>query len=164
MCRFRLIIFVGITVFFIPELFGQHKLSLENYFVKKSDLIVIGTVTNMTSKWDENKKNIYTYVTVKCIDCLKGKKLKVITIKVAGGIVGEVGIEITTAEKYTISEKIFAFLKKNSDGTYSVIAARDGKYTYKGANIINSHEMILHDHTFIDSINQMIVKQKSYSK
>ncbi|GEM_PF-2282631 len=65
--------------------------------MKKADLIVIGTVTSMTCKWDKNKKDIYAYIAIKCDDWLKGKRLNKITIKSWGGEIGDKGISVSTA-------------------------------------------------------------------
>lgn len=40
--------------------------------VKNSKLIVLGTVINIQSQWDKDKRNIWTYITIDVKQYLKG--------------------------------------------------------------------------------------------
>lgn len=143
---------------------GQQKFSLEDYFVKNADLIMTGEVKKRKCRWDKDKKMIFSYFTVQCIEILKGPKLKQIVIKNAGGEVGDTGMDISTAAIFKIKEKILVFLKKKDGHTYSVVEAQNGKYTWKGDQKVNGCSGETFDQVFIDSLKTIIAKQNRADK
>lgn len=105
--------------------------SLEK-MVAASDRIVVGNVINTESKWDESRTTIWTYVTVRCQQFLKGPDLQnEITIRVMGGKIGQLGLDVSHTPTFQNGERVLVFLQENEKGVFDVVNWREGKYTIK---------------------------------
>jgi hypothetical protein len=94
-----------------------------------SRLIVTGDVQAVQAQWDKNRQNIYTYVTVKVSEVLKGQiGSDSIVLKQAGGIVGDEGIIIDGAPGYKVGQQVLLFLNTLPDGALTVAHLFLGKY------------------------------------
>jgi hypothetical protein len=82
------LVLVLLLLWFISPLHFGQDFDLDKY-VKKSDIIVVGKVTDLTCKWDQNKSKIWTYVTIKSSESLKGAFQNKITIKICNGSRGK---------------------------------------------------------------------------
>src|SRR5262245_14886693 len=67
------------------------KRSLEQ-LSQETDLIVLGTVTSQVSAWNDQHTAIHTDVTVAVEEAMKGSPGTEVTFRVAGGIVGDIGM------------------------------------------------------------------------
>ena len=114
--------------------------SAESLVIKKdlgtlageADVIVRGNVTELKSRWEEGK--IFTYVTVSPQDWLKGKRKGELTIKVPGGVVGDIACYVTDSPAFKKGEKLFLFLRA-TDSCFEVAGCHQGKYTIKGNQV-----------------------------
>src|SRR5215213_1268480 len=71
------------------------RLASDEQLILTSRVILTGSVQSVQADWDKKRQNIYTYVTVKVSEVLKGQiRNETIVIKQAGGIVGDDGIMI----------------------------------------------------------------------
>ena len=70
---------------------AMRKLSMED-LVRKADTIVLGTVIQQESAWDAQHTAIYTDVTLAVERVLAGTSEEVVTLRVAGGSVGGMGM------------------------------------------------------------------------
>lgn len=110
--------------------------------INASDLIVIGNVKEVKCEWDDNRENIWTYITVECNQTLKGNnKSNNITIRSLGGTIGELSQEISGAPKFEVGEILLSFLSKdkNNNKFYYCIGGELGKYRYKDDNWIQNN-------------------------
>ncbi len=107
------------------------KMSLRD-LAKKSDAIVLARVEDETARYDSNKE-IYTYITLKVLEPVKGPKADaVITIRQLGGIVGDIASVVPGTPKFTRGEEVVVFLTKNDAAGYPwVMGLQQGKYTVK---------------------------------
>lgn len=105
------------------------KLATDEQLVLSSRLIVTGNVESIQSQWDTKRRNIYTYVTVRVSEVLKGQiRNEVIVIKQDGGIVGEDEIRIDGAPRFQTGQRVLLFLDTLSDGALTVKYLFQGKY------------------------------------
>jgi len=105
------------------------KMSLRD-LAKKSDAIVLARVEDETARYDSNKE-IYTYVTLRVLEPVKGPKADaVITIRQLGGSVGDVASIVPGTPSFKKGEEVVVFLTKNDTAGYPwVMGLQQGKYT-----------------------------------
>jgi hypothetical protein len=104
------------------------KMSLRD-LAKKSDAIVLARVEDETARYDANKE-IYTYVTLRVLEPVKGPKADaVITIRQLGGTVGDVASIVPGTPSFRQGEEVVVFLTKNDAAGYPwVMGLQQGKY------------------------------------
>ncbi|HLM02567.1 MAG TPA: DUF4214 domain-containing protein [Pyrinomonadaceae bacterium] len=105
------------------------KLASDEQLILTSRVIVTGDVQAIQAAWDGQRRNIYTYVTVKVSEVLKGQiRNETIVIKQAGGRVGDDEIIIDGAPKYKAGQSVLLFLNTLPDGALTVAHLFQGKY------------------------------------
>ena len=113
------------------------KMSLRD-LAKNSDTIVLARVEDESARYDANKE-IYTYITLRVLDPVKGLKAEhgkkataqeLITIRQIGGIVGNIASIVPGMPKFTKGEEVVVFLsKKDVNGYPWVMGLQQGKYS-----------------------------------
>ncbi len=96
-----------------------------------ADVILTGKVINQTSSWNADRSRIYTEVTLRADEYLKGDYSEnTLSVKTLGGEVGEVGELYSHMPKFTNDEEVLLFVKKdNKDLSYRVLNGEEGKLT-----------------------------------
>ena len=98
--------------------------------IHQADLIVLGTCEQVTSSWDREKKNIYTFVTVIPQRCLKSSECPpVIRIRQLGGVVDNLAMTIVGSPVFSPKEKVVVFLIRSGDSYYQVLGLAQGKFS-----------------------------------
>jgi len=105
------------------------KMSLKD-LAKKSDAVVMARVDDMTARYDANKE-IYTYITLKVLDPVKGsKKDEVLTIRQIGGTVGTIASIVPGMPTFKKGEEVVVFLTQKDQAGYPwVMGLQQGKYS-----------------------------------
>ncbi len=96
---------------------------------KGAELIVTGKVTDQRSSWNEDQTRIFTRVTVRVDEFLKGNNGSYsVVVTHPGGEVGEVGELYTHIPTFKNDEEVLLFLKKsNVQNEYTVFQGENGK-------------------------------------
>lgn len=128
-----IMLLVGSTAFATSVL----KMSLRD-LAKNSDSIVLARVEDESARYDANKE-IYTYITLRVLDPVKGMKAEhgkkataheMITIRQIGGVVGNIASIVPGMPKFTKGEEVVVFLSKKDAGGYPwVMGLQQGKYS-----------------------------------
>jgi hypothetical protein len=108
------------------------KRSLEQ-LSQETDLILLGTVTKQVSAWNDQHTAIHTDVTVAVEEAMKGSPGTEVTFRVAGGIVGDIGMRTSNSPVFQEREQVIVFLNT------AVVPARvvsQGKYTVQNGTIL----------------------------
>lgn len=95
----------------------------------QANVIVKGTVTDLTCQWEEDETVIYTYVSVSVDEYIEGAGPSEVIVKQIGGIVKDIGLEIFGQPEFTSGEKVLLYLNLLSDGYYEVVNLSQGKFT-----------------------------------
>jgi len=105
------------------------KMSLRD-LAKKSDAIVLARVEDQSARYDSNKE-IYTYITLRVLEPVKGpKKDDVITIRQLGGTVDKIASIVPGTPNFRTGEEVVLFLTgKDRAGYPWVMGLQQGKYT-----------------------------------
>src|SRR5262245_37851356 len=98
---------------------------------KKSEAIAVARVDDVSSRWDDNHKEIYTYISLKVLDGIKGsRKNDVLTIRQIGGSAeGKISV-VPGMPTFAKGEEVVVFLSPKDRAGYPwVMGLQQGKYT-----------------------------------
>ena len=96
----------------------------------EADTIVLGTVTRQESAWDIHHTAIYTDVTVAIEHVIVGSPGTEVTFRVAGGIVGSMGMSTSNDPVFQNGERVVVFLDTTAVPG-SVVGMQQGKFTVR---------------------------------
>lgn len=105
------------------------KMSLRD-LAKKSDAIVLARVEDESARYESNKE-IFTYITLRVLEPVKGpKKDDVITIRQLGGTVDNIASIVPGTPVFRKGEEVVLFLtRKDAAGYPWVMGLQQGKYS-----------------------------------
>jgi hypothetical protein len=101
---------------------------------KSSDLVISGTVEEVSSRWSGDGKTIVTRAIVVPGEVLKGGAAQTRTIvEYPGGEVGTAGLRVLDVSPLRKGERVVLFLKsvglENGGTVYAIVGKGQGKYT-----------------------------------
>lgn len=107
------------------------KLSMKD-LARKSDAVVVARVEDAVARYDTDKE-IYTYITLKVLDPVKGsRKDDLITIRQLGGTVGQIASIVPGMPTFAKGEEVVVFLSQKDRAGYPwVMGLQQGKYTVR---------------------------------
>jgi hypothetical protein len=105
------------------------KMSLKD-LARKSDAVVMALVEDQVARYDADKE-IYTYITLKVLDPVKGsRKDDLITIRQLGGIVGNIASVVPGMPTFRKGDEVVVFLtQRDAAGYPGIMGLQQGKYT-----------------------------------
>lgn len=122
---FVLLLFIFFAV--IPVVSASiTKTSVED-LTREADVIVIGDVKEVASRWNMWRTAIYTYSTLLVEKYIKGTGPETLTIITEGGNVGDLWMWVEDVPDFTKNETVLVFLKQAGD-EFSVVGWIQGKY------------------------------------
>ena len=103
------------------------KLNLEQ-LVQRADLIVQGQVQSVYYQWDDERHLVFTYVSIRVDEPLKGERRQWILIRQVGGIAGTIQMSVAGVPQFKNGETAIVFLKRQDDSTFQVVGMNQGLY------------------------------------
>ena len=105
------------------------KMSLKD-LARKSDAVVMARVEDQVARYDADKE-IYTYITLKVLDPVKGSHMDdLITIRQLGGIVGNIASVVPGMPTFQKGDEVVVFLTQRDKAGYpGIMGLQQGKYT-----------------------------------
>jgi hypothetical protein len=137
------------------------KMSVED-LTRGADIILIGNIVDVQSKWGLQRDKIYTYSTVSVERYIKGGTGEEnLTIISEGGRVGTLFIWKEDTPTFLKDQTVLVFLKK-SGKEYNVVGLSQGEYTLKNGVLTgqNGSEGIKLKE-FLSQIEAMVPQQES---
>lgn len=117
---------------------------------RKADTIVVGTVTRQESAWDSHHTAIYTDITVTAERVIVGAPGAEVTFRIAGGIVGGMGMSTSNDPVFQDGERVIVFLDTTAMPG-SVVGMQQGKFTVRDNTVTSAGQTVaLED--FLDAI------------
>jgi hypothetical protein len=107
--------------------------------VRKADTIVLGTVTQQESAWDAQHIAIYTTVTLAVERMLIGRPAEVVTLQVAGGKVGSMGMRTSNDAVFREGERVIVFLNTSAIPS-TMVGMQQGKFVVEDHMVIRAEE------------------------
>ncbi len=96
--------------------------------VTQADAVVQGRVVEQKSFWDETGRVIVTESVVRVQNVLVGEAPKFVTVRTAGGQVGDLAIEAVGFPAFNHRERVILFLADNQDGSSRVLGYQQGHF------------------------------------
>jgi hypothetical protein len=96
--------------------------------VKRADLIVQGQVQSVYSQWDGQRRLVFTYISIRVDESLKGGNRQSVLIRQVGGTAGTVQMSIAGVPQFKSGEIAVVFLKQQDDSTFQVVGMNQGLY------------------------------------
>jgi hypothetical protein len=98
---------------------------------KKSETIAVAHVDDVYARWDDNHKEIYTYISLKVLDGVKGShKNDLLTIRQLGGSVDNLISVVPGMPEFRKGEEVVVFLSPKDRAGYPwVMGLQQGKYS-----------------------------------
>ncbi len=110
------------------------KISVED-LTREADVIIIGDVKDVESRWNLWRTMIYTYSKLSVEKYVKGgEEHKTLTIITEGGTVGDSGVWVEDVPVFTKNETVLVFLKK-AGREFSVASWVQGKYIVENEEV-----------------------------
>lgn len=103
------------------------RLDLEQ-LVQRADIIVQGQVQSVDFRWDPASRLVFTYISIRVDDLLKGKRRQSVLIRQVGGRVGAIQMSVVGLPQFTKGERAIAFLKHQDGGIFQVVGMSQGIY------------------------------------
>jgi hypothetical protein len=129
---FVLLLFILFTATHIVSA-SMLKISVED-LTKEADVIVIGDIKDVESRWNLWRTMVYTYSTVSVEKYIKGTGSEKLIIITEGGAVGELGVWVEDTPVFTKNETVLVFLKK-AGREFSVAGLVQGKYIVENGEV-----------------------------
>lgn len=106
---------------------------------RKADTIVVGTVTQQESAWDAQHTAIYTDVTLAVERVLAGTPVEMVTLRVAGGRVGGMGMRTSNDAAFQDGERVIVFLNTSAVPS-TVVGMQQGKFALQDNMVTRADE------------------------
>lgn len=103
------------------------KLNLEQ-LVQRADLIAQGQVQSVYAQWDDERRLVFTYISIRVDEPLKGERRQWVLIRQVGGTVGTIQMSIAGVPQFKSGEMAIVFLKRQEDSTFQVVGMNQGVY------------------------------------
>ena len=101
--------------------------TVEN-LAREADAVVRGKVQRRESRWAQDGRHIFTFVTVRVGAVWRGAAPERITVRVPGGEVGEIGQRTDAAPEFEDGEEVVLFLVREDGDTFRVHGLALGKF------------------------------------
>lgn len=93
---------------------------------------VRGTVVARHAAWDDQHRRIYTYTDIQVLETLAGVAVPGtrVTVRSLGGVVGEVGMNVSGTPRFTEGEEVVVFLQPDrlQESRFVVLGMSQGKF------------------------------------
>lgn len=109
--------------------------------VRQADTIVLGTVTHQESAWDAHHTAIHTDVTVAVERALVGSPGDEVTFRIAGGIVGGMGMRTSNDPVFRDGDRVIVCLNTTSVPA-SVVGMQQGTFPVRDDIVISAGETV----------------------
>lgn len=109
------------------------KISVED-LTREADVIIIGDIKEVESRWNLWRTMVYTYSTVSVEKYIKGTGHETLTIITEGGTVGDYWVWVEDVPVFTKNETVLVFLKK-AGREFSVVGWAQGKYIVENEEV-----------------------------
>jgi hypothetical protein len=109
---FRVVfILIAVFIFSSNALAIMRALSTEELTIN-SEVVIIGEVEEKVSFWSDDRKKIFTRVTVKIEEKIRGESLEErVEVEHEGGEIGGIGLRVSDVPSFSKGERVLLFLK-----------------------------------------------------
>lgn len=120
----------GLVLVAVPG--RAHAIAPKIDVARNAEVAVRGKVVGTRSAWDEKRRLIYTYTTVRVERTLKGRAQAYVTIKQAGGTVGKLRLVVNDQPAFARNEQVDVYLTRQDSDFYRVVLGPGAKKHLSG--------------------------------
>ena len=92
----------------------------------QADAIVTGTVTGVSSQWNQDRTAIYTDVTIAVERADKGSVDRDVVVRVPGGEVDDIGMAVEDVPVFSVGQQVKLYLARTSTDVFELVANGQG--------------------------------------
>ena len=98
--------------------------------VSEAETVIDGRVTGVRSDLEQYQGHsiVYTYVTIQVLDTVKGQPGDTVELRILGGTVGDLTMEIPGVPKFKTGERDLFFIQGNGSAFCPLVAVPHGYY------------------------------------
>jgi hypothetical protein len=108
---------------------------------RQADTIVLGTVTHQESAWDAHYTAMHTDITVAVERAIAGAPGDEVRLRVAGGMIGNVGMRTSNDPVFRDGERVIVFLD-TATVPARVVGMQQGKFTVQDNTVMGGGEPV----------------------
>lgn len=142
-------------IIFVNSISAQMiKIPIEEITLKSSKIIK-GVVINKYSEFEDNSEYILTVININVRESIKGQVNQVESLVIPGGVVGNLGMEVSGAPKFELNDEVLVFIDYDFKGRQTVTEWNHGKFLVKNNRIlVDDRAIIIND--FIMNLRDFI--------
>ena len=95
---------------------------------RQADAVIQARVEGRESRWSDDRRHIYTLVTLRTLGTWKGAPPDRLVVRVPGGEVGDIGQRVDAAATFDQDEQVVVFLTRDGAGAWRVHGMGLGKF------------------------------------
>jgi Matrixin len=92
----------------------------------QADAIVTGTVTGVSSQWNQDRTAIYTDVTIAVEQADKGNVDRDVVVRVPGGEADDIGMAVEDVPVFSVGQQVKLYLARTSTDVFELVANGQG--------------------------------------
>jgi hypothetical protein len=138
--KIELVVLCGLLLVGQAGYTAMLRLSLDD-IVRQADTVVLGTVMHQESAWDAHYTAIHTDVTVAVERAIVGSPGAEVTFRIAGGIVGRMGMRSSNDPVFQNGERVIVCLDTTSVPA-SVVGLQQGKFPVRDDMVTGAREAV----------------------
>jgi hypothetical protein len=97
--------------------------------VDRADQIVTGRVLDVRSEWNDSRDYIFSYITVRVDEYVKGTGGRDVVVKIPGGAIGDIQLRVSDIPDFAEGETVVLFLTDDYPEHSNLLGLFQGKYT-----------------------------------
>jgi hypothetical protein len=106
-----------------------------------AESIVLGTVIDQVSAWNDLHTAIYTDVRLEVEEAMKGAVGPEVTFRIMGGAVGDIGMRTSTEPTFHRGERVIVFLHTGGSTT-QLVGRQQGKFTVSDDTVTQAGQVM----------------------
>jgi hypothetical protein len=134
------VMLVGISVWPGVGVTAMYRLGLAQ-LSQGAESIVLGTVTDQVSAWNDLHTAIYTDVRLAVEEAIKGNVGPEVTFRIKGGAVGDIGMRTSTEPTFHPGERVIVFLH-TAASTTQLFGRQQGKFTVRDDTVTQAGQVM----------------------
>ncbi len=128
----------------------------------KSQSIIIGTVLNINSYWNEDKTLIFTNTLIQVKEFIKGGfHENPITVKHIGGTIGDLALKVSDTPNFQLNDEVMLFLNDDPESAnIKILMARtQGKYSILENELTQVKEVVFEQGVRVDKTGAVFIEK-----
>ena len=128
----------------------------------QSESIIIGTVLEMNSYWNEDKTLIFTDTLIQVQEFIKGSFAEnPITVRHIGGTIGDLVLKVSDTPNFQLNDEVILFLNNDPESeNIKILQARtQGKYSILENELTHEKEVVFESGVRVDKAGGVFVEK-----